>query len=276
MARAKLTEQQKIYVVKRLAAYVPPATIARDLAKEFGVTVTQQSVAEYEPGRKAGRRLAPRWHKLFAQEREGYLASTAQIGVEKAEPAPCREVSAQAPSSTQNRLTDQQRIYVVRRLAAYDKPGEIAKSLAQEFGVTISINAIEGYNPGLSAGRNLAQRWRDLFAQAREAYLESTAEIGVAHKAVRIRLREGYAHRAFEEGQFKAASDILDAIARDVGDAFDKRKTHGRFMEFGAAPGATIIINGRTEVGPAPVEPAPDAEDGVADPHDLAEPPEDE
>jgi hypothetical protein len=260
MARAKLTEEHKIYVVKRLAAYDTPAAIVRDLAREFGVTVTHQAVREYEPGRAANRRLAPRWRTLFAQERAAYLARTAAIGVDKAEPAadgrgktkpvPGHEGRARGPSSPQTRLTDQQRIYVVRRLAAYDKSGEIAQALAREFGVTISLKAIEGYNPGLSAGQNLAKRWRDLFAQAREAFRQSTAEIGATHKEVRIRLRESYAHRAFEKGQFKAASDILDAIARNVGDVFDKRGRHGRLGERGAVAPATIIINGRTIAGP--------------------------
>jgi hypothetical protein len=121
MARAKLTEQHKIYVVTRLAAYDTPAAVTRDLAKNFGVTVSHQTVRDYEPGRVPSRRLAPRWRELFARERAAYLARTAAIGVDKAElaapgggktrPAPCRDGSARGPSSSQNRLTDQQRIY---------------------------------------------------------------------------------------------------------------------------------------------------------------------
>jgi hypothetical protein len=266
MARTKLTDELKIYVVKRLAAYDTPAEIARDLARDFGVTVSHQSVRAYEPGRSAGRQLAPRWQELFAQERAAYRARTAAIGVHKAEAAaggdgqagvPARDGGVQGPSSPQTRLTDEQRIYVVRRLAAFEKPGEIAKSLASEFGVTVSIKAIEGYNPGLSAGRNLAPRWRELFAQAREDYQASIAEIGVAHRAVRIQLRARYAERAEEAGQFKAASDILDAIAKDVGD-MDRRQKPVRFKERGASAAATIIINGRTVVEPVP-EAAPPA-----------------
>jgi hypothetical protein len=273
MARTKLTEQHKIHVVKRLAAYGKPTAIARELAREFGVTVSHQSVREYEPGRVAGRRLAPRWRDLFAQERAAYLAGTAAIGVDRAGPVavgggraavpvPGRTDGTRDPSTGQTRLTDRQKIYVVRRLAAFDKPGEIREALAREFGVTISIKSVEGYNPCLSAGRHLAQRWTDLFAQAREAYLASTAEIGVTHKAVRIRRRERLVDRAEEAGQFKAASDILDAIAKDVGD-LDRRQKHQRFRERGAAAAATIIINGRTAVGPAP-----EADGGVRKPGD--------
>jgi hypothetical protein len=248
MSRTKLTDEQKIYVVKRLAAYDKPRAIARDLERQFGVTVTHHAIAPYDPGRGAGRHLAPRWRSLFARERAAYLASTGDIGVDKAEPV--RKRQPRDPSIAPPRLTDRQRIYVVRRLAAYDKPKAIAESLARDFGVTVTLKAIESYNPCLSTGRHLGQRWRVLFAQAREAYLKSTAEIGVTQKAVRIRRRDRLAERAEEAGQFKAASDILDAIARDVGDIPDKRQKHDRFRERGASAAATIIINGRTEVVP--------------------------
>jgi hypothetical protein len=252
MSRTKLTDEQKTYVVKRLAAHHKPRAIARDLERQSGITVTHHAIAAYDPGRGAGRHLAPRWRALFARERAAYLASTAAIGVARTELVPSRQRKARDPTIASTRLTDLQKIYVVRRLAAYDKPRVIAQDLARDYGVTVTIKAIESYNPCLAIGRHLGRRWRDLFAQAREDYLKSTAEIGVTQKAVRIRLRERYAQRAEEAGQFKAASDILDAIARDVGDILDKRQTHDRFKERGAAAAATIIINGRTAVGPAP------------------------
>jgi hypothetical protein len=262
MPRIKLTDEQKTYVVKRLAAYDKPRAIARDLGAHFGVTVTHHAIAPYDPERGAGRHLAQRWRELFAQERAAYLASTAAIGVDK--PEPVRRRSAQDPPVAANRLTDRQRIYVVRRLAAFDKARAIARDLARDFGVTVTIKAIESYNPCLATGRHLGKRWRELFAQAREDYLQSTAEIGITQKAIRILLRERYAHRAEEAGQFKAASDILDAIARDVGDIFDKRQTHDRFSNRGAAAAATIIVNGRTVVG----GPASEAAGGARKPRD--------
>jgi len=134
---------------------------------------------------------------------------------------------------------------------AYDKPKAIAESLAQDFGVTVTTKAIESYNPCLSTGRHLGKRWRELFAQAREDYLKSTAEIGITQNAVRMRLRERAVHGALEKGQFKAASDILDAVARDVGDILDKRQTHDRFSDRAPAP-ATINLYGRPQPDPAP------------------------
>src|SRR4051812_30617459 len=114
------------------------------------------------------------------------------------------------------KLTEQQQIYVVRRLAAFDKPRAIARDLAREFGVTVSHQAIESYHPGRVSGRSVAPRWRKLFAQARAAYLESLAETGAMYKVLRVHWREGIAHDAWDAGLFKAASDVLDAIAKDI------------------------------------------------------------
>jgi hypothetical protein len=41
-----------------------------------------------------------------------------------------------------NKLTDQQRIYVVRRLPAFDKPRAIARGMKDEFGITVRSRAI--------------------------------------------------------------------------------------------------------------------------------------
>jgi hypothetical protein len=246
MSRPTLTDEHKTYVVKRLAAHDKPKAIARDLARDFGVTLTHHGVAAYDPERRAGKHLARRWRDLFAQERAAYLASTAGVGLVE----PVRRRSAQDPPAAANRLTDKQKIYVVRRLAAYDKAVVIVGDLARDFGVTVTLKAIEHYNPCLAAGRHLARRWRALFAQAREDYLKTTAEIGYTQKAVRIQLRARYADRAEEAGQFKAASDILDAIARDVGDILDRRQSHDRLKDRAPAP-ATINLYGRPQPHPA-------------------------
>jgi hypothetical protein len=147
-----------------------------------------------------------------------------------------------------NKLNAQQKAYVVRRLAAYDRAHVIARDLAREFGVTITPQTVGQYNP--DSGRRLAQRWKDLFAQARAAHLASTADIGVTRKAVRILRRERMARDAWSAGRFKDASDILDAIAKDVGDVFNERTQHEQHPRRSAP--ATIKLHGRPQPDPAP------------------------
>ena len=83
-----------------------------------GVTVTHHAIAPYDPDRGAGRHLAQRWRELFARERAAYLARTAAIGVDTTALVPVRKRKPPDPSIAPTRLTDVQKIYVVRRLAA--------------------------------------------------------------------------------------------------------------------------------------------------------------
>lgn len=164
-----------------------------------------------------------------------------------------------------NKLTEQQRIYVVRRLAAYDKPRAIARDMKQEFGIEVSHQLVESYHPGRAAGRRLAARWKRLFAEARAEFLDSAAETAAMHMAVRVSLREDIARDAWEAGLFKAASDVLDAIAKDIGGVFDKRRKDEQLGRRGVPAPATINLYGRPQPKPEagqagkPAEPRPDA-----------------
>jgi hypothetical protein len=86
------------------------------------------------------------------------------------------------------KLTREQKIYVVRRLAAYDGPAEIARDLRREFGVEISRQAIGQYDP--SKGAEIAEEWGDLFRNARREYMGDKADLaGKSRRVERIVLR---------------------------------------------------------------------------------------
>src|SRR5690242_13325185 len=78
--RVRLTDPQKIYIVKRLAAHHPLAVIVRGLQEEFGITVRSGLLQHYDPERSAGKTLAPRLTALFWETRKAYIDDTADIG----------------------------------------------------------------------------------------------------------------------------------------------------------------------------------------------------
>ena len=150
------------------------------------------------------------------------------------------------------KLTNEQKTYVVRRLAEYDKPTAIALGLKEVFGVTISHQAVEHYDPERPAGHDLAQKWRDLFWQARRAFIESIADVGTMLKPVRMHIRERMALQEWEAGRCKIANEILDSIAKEAGGAFVTRHEP---VGKGLIPMTATI----THTGPAEPLPAPDA-----------------
>src|SRR5438045_2341475 len=112
-------------------------------------------------------------------------------------------------------LTDEHRIYIVRRLAAYDLVTAIARGLKQEFGITVRTQLIQNDNPERAAGRELARRWKDLFWKTRKAFKAGIADVGANYPLVRIYWRGEMAQETWDAGQHGVANDLLDSIAKE-------------------------------------------------------------
>jgi len=80
------------------------------------------------------------------------------------------------------RLTDEQRKYVVRRLAAGDGPTNIARDMQQRFGIQIRRQAIAHYDPRREP--HCARQWAEEFGAARRSI--AAVQTGRATKIARI------------------------------------------------------------------------------------------
>ncbi len=69
------------------------------------------------------------------------------------------------------KLTTAQQEYVVERLAAFDNPGTVAHGVREKFGITLTRQAVEQYDP--TRDRRCPARWTTLFWLRRQAILES-------------------------------------------------------------------------------------------------------
>ena len=140
----------------------------------------------------------------------------------------------------QTRLTYEQKVYVVKRLAAYDAPVVIVRGLREEFGITVRLGLLQYYHPERAQGSELAQHWKDLFWDTRKSYRDSTADIGADHKPVRIRWRGEMVQETWGAGQHKVANEILDSVANEAGSGAGNG--HGHFGLRGIPLTATIKI----------------------------------
>jgi hypothetical protein len=119
------------------------------------------------------------------------------------------------------KLTDEQKTYVVTRLATYHSPTAIARDLKELFGVTITVQSVDYYHPQRATSGMLAQRWKDLFWETRKAYLAGCAQAGTVEQMVRIQLREDMVLMARDAGQYRVANELLNCIAKEAGRMFD-------------------------------------------------------
>lgn len=122
------------------------------------------------------------------------------------------------------KLTREQQTYVVQALACFDTPSVVVASVKRDFGVVLSPQLVETYDPTKKAGRNVAARWKALFEEARKTFLEDTASIAISHRAVRLRALQRMAEKAENSGNMVLASSLLKQAAEEVGGSYTNRR----------------------------------------------------
>ena len=130
--------------------------------------------------------------------------------------AAMRDGTIRRAGPVDGKLTDRLKEYVIERLAGFDSPVAIVKSLKEEFGITITRQTIESYDP--SRGRKPAKKYREQFFAMRHEILEGKAARVATRKGVRVRWLENMAIHAMAQGDYALADRLLGSIAREVGD----------------------------------------------------------
>jgi hypothetical protein len=118
-------------------------------------------------------------------------------------------------------LTDEIKTFIVKGLACYDTPSQVAEAVKATFGVEVSRQQVYVYDPGCS--QPPALRWRDLHAATRQALLRELGEIGIAHRAVRLRRLDRLASRC-ERNSVALALKCLEMAAKECGGMYENRR----------------------------------------------------
>ena len=81
MAKGKLSEAVKTFIVQALACFDSPSAVVASVKAEFGETITRQAVEGYDPNKRAGAALSKKWRELFAATRTKFLEDQSEIGI---------------------------------------------------------------------------------------------------------------------------------------------------------------------------------------------------
>jgi len=81
MAKAKLNDAVKTFIVQALACFDAPSVVAAAVKKEFGADVSRQLVESHDPTKSAGKTAARRWVALFDETRKAFLEDTSKIAI---------------------------------------------------------------------------------------------------------------------------------------------------------------------------------------------------
>lgn len=134
------------------------------------------------------------------------------------------------------KLTHAQKVFIVQRLACFETPLEVSTALKAEYGIEVSKQAVEKYDPTKRAGEQLRKDLRDLFDKRRKRFRDEIDDIPEANKTVRVR-DLALAARAFKESRnYIAMADMLERIAKEMGNVHSNRREltgkDGKPMQF--------------------------------------------
>lgn len=122
-------------------------------------------------------------------------------------------------------LNDVHRTFIVTELACFATPTQAQEALKEQFGVTVSIQAIEHYDPTKKQGKQLGKRWKALFHDTRKGFLKHCEnQIPLANKAVRVRMLSKAAMKYEAMGNFPAMKDMLETIAKEMGGSYTNQR----------------------------------------------------
>lgn len=120
-------------------------------------------------------------------------------------------------------LRDEVKAFVVQALACFDTPSQVVASVKETFGIDVTRQQCEAYDPTKYVGRSLNQKWKTLFDDTRARFREETAEIPIANRAFRLRAMNRFVERAETMKNIGLAMQILEQAAKEVGDVYVNR-----------------------------------------------------
>lgn len=121
-------------------------------------------------------------------------------------------------------MTDEVKAFVVQSLASFDTPTQVVEAVKQEFGIQMTPQAAQAYDPTKYAGRNVAPKWKVLFEKCRKAFVEDSSDIPIAHRSTRLRALQRMAAKAEAKGNFPLAAALNKQAAEEMGNAFTNRR----------------------------------------------------
>lgn len=120
--------------------------------------------------------------------------------------------------------------FIVQQLACFESPSDVVKAVKAEFGITVSRQAVQHYDPEAGGeGKRLAKEHKELFEATRRRFIEQIDAIGVSHKAYRLAQLQHAIHRAKGMNNFPLLLQALEHAAKEAGGLFtNKRELTGR------------------------------------------------
>jgi hypothetical protein len=115
---------------------------------------------------------------------------------------------------------------IVQRLARFDTPGQVVKAMKADYGIDLSPQRVQFYDPTSKNGAALSDDLKALFGETREKFLKELDNIPIYNRAVRLRRLDRMATAAEDRGNMVLAAQLLEQAAKESGGAFTNKHQH--------------------------------------------------
>ena len=117
-------------------------------------------------------------------------------------------------------IKDDVKLFIVKALACYQEPMQIIEDVKLNFGIDVTRQQLQAYNPGTVAGARLGRKWKDIFKDTRVQYLRDISSIPISQMAYRLRALQREYDRVARQKNTQLAAQILKQAAKEVGGFF--------------------------------------------------------
>lgn len=122
-------------------------------------------------------------------------------------------------------LNDKVKAFIIQGLATFQKPQEVADLVKAEFGLEITRQQVASYDPTKAVGMHLSEKWRKLFYEYRQQFIDEKDNIPVTHLTYRLTQLQTLIDKAMKSGNMVLAADLLKQAAEDVGGKYTNQQT---------------------------------------------------
>lgn len=120
-------------------------------------------------------------------------------------------------------LNDTVKGFIVKRLAAFESPSEVAAAVKEEFdGLEVSRQRVQFYDP--TVGKPPAAKWCKLFREAREAFINDIDGIPLAHRSYRLRELQKLLKSATVQRNPVLMKELIVEAEKIQGDLYTNRR----------------------------------------------------
>lgn len=120
------------------------------------------------------------------------------------------------------KLRREVQLYIVRSLAQFNTPTETAQAVQQEFGIEMTRQKCEAYDPTKRTGQNLSAELKGEFEITRQNFIDNPQHVPLANLTYRLQRMQRVIDGAGKNNILILST--LEQAAKDVGGVFTNRK----------------------------------------------------